>query len=288
MRGARSKKRRTVLIVVLAILAALFLWLQWGNTSLQTTHIRLQSTKIPISFNGFTIVQVSDLHNAEFGRGQRRLLDAIRKASPDLIAVTGDQIDAHHTDVGKAMEFINGAVRIAPVYYVTGNNEAETGAYAALQEQMIDAGVVLLRNTGIEIDHEGGSILLLGLDDPDFTTMGDSAQDSAVVVDAELKKIPRTGGRYTILLSHRPELLDVYAANGIDLVLSGHAHGGQIRLPFVGGLVAPDQGLFPRYTQGVYTEDQTSMVVSRGLGNSVFPLRINDRPELMVIALIRH
>lgn len=288
MRGARSKKRRTVLIVVLAILAALFLWLQWGNTSLQTTHIRLQSTKIPISFNGFTIAQVSDLHNAEFGRGQHRLLDAIRKASPDLIAVTGDLIDAHHTDVGKAMEFINGAVRIAPVYYVTGNNEAETSAYAALQEQMIDAGVVLLRNTGIEIDHEGGSILLLGLDDPDFTTMGDSAQDSAVVVDAELKKIPRTGGRYTILLSHRPELLDVYAANGIDLVLSGHAHGGQIRLPFVGGLVAPDQGLFPRYTQGVYTEDQTSMVVSRGLGNSVFPLRINDRPELTVITLIRH
>lgn len=273
-----------ILTILLAVLAAFSGWIYWGNTSLQTTQIGIRSEKIPASFDGFTIVQISDLHNTEFGDNQSRLLDAVRDASPDMIAVTGDLIDSRHTDIEIAMEFMNGAVRIAPVYYVTGNHESRIDTYLQLEEQMAGTGVVIVRNRNTTIERGGEFIRLLGLDDPDFTIKGDRS-GYAGTVDTTLKNMPGESGRYTILLSHRPELFDVYAANGIDLVLSGHVHGGQVRLPFVGGLVAPDQGLFPRYSEGVYEKGETKMVVSRGLGNSIFPVRINNPPELVVITL---
>lgn len=279
--GKRRKRRWPVLLL---ILIACSVWIYWGNTAMQTTQITIRSEKIPPAFHGFTMVQVSDLHNTEFGDGQSGLLAAIRDAAPDLIAVTGDLIDSRRTDVEKAMAFIHGAVDLAPVYYVTGNHEARTEAYAQLEQQMAAAGVVILRNASASVTHGGASIRLLGLDDPAFAAQGDG--DGAGMIDARLKAMRGESDVYTVLLSHRPELFDLYAANGMDLVLSGHAHGGQIRLPFVGGLVAPNQGLFPSYSAGVYEKNQTSMVVSRGLGNSIFPVRINNRPELIVITLL--
>lgn len=271
--------------VLLIILVAFSLWVYWGNTSIQTTQISINSEKMPTPFNGLKIVQVSDLHNAEFGDDQSRLLKAVKDASPDLIAVTGDLIDSRHTDVEKAMKFINGAIKIAPVYYVTGNHEARIAEYAELEEQMTEAGVVILRNESTTIERGGESILLLGLDDPAFTKKEDASGESKTMIDTKLKDMLSECGGYTILLSHRPELLDVYADNNIDLVLSGHAHGGQVRLPFVGGLVAPNQGFLPEYSEGMYEKNQTKMVVSRGLGNSIAPIRINNRPELVVITL---
>ena len=129
MKKPKRKKRRVVLTVLLAILVAFSIWVYWGNTSIQTTKISINSEKVPTSFNGFRIVQVSDLHNAEFGENQSKLLQTVKNISPDMIAVTGDLIDSSHTDVEKAMDFINGAVKIAPVYYVTGNHEAWTDKY---------------------------------------------------------------------------------------------------------------------------------------------------------------
>ncbi|MEA4849164.1 MAG: hypothetical protein VB106_18170 [Clostridiaceae bacterium] len=149
---------------------------------------------------------------------------------------------------------------------------------------MTEAGAVILRNESTAIEYGGNFIRLLGLDDPDFITKG-NATEHASMLNITLKSILSKDNEYTILLSHRPELFDLYAANGIDLVLSGHAHGGQVRLPFVGGLVAPNQGLFPKYYEGVYENGQMKMVVSRGLGNSIAPVRINNRPELVVITL---
>lgn len=130
MASAKGKKRRTTLIVFLILLIAFLIWINWGNTSIQVTEIGIDSEKIPESFHGFTIVQVSDLHNTEFGESQSRLLSAIKNAAPDLIAVTGDLIDSRHTDIEMAMEFIHGVTEIAPVYYVTGNHEARTEEYA--------------------------------------------------------------------------------------------------------------------------------------------------------------
>lgn len=279
-----TKNKKVISIILSASIIAFSVWVYWGNTSIQTTQINISSKKIPSSFDGFTIVHISDLHNAEFGNNQSRLLNAVKNASPDLIAITGDLIDSRRTDVAKAMEFISGAVKIAPVYYVTGNHESRTSEYAKLKEQMTKAGVVILNDEGTKIKRGKASIHLLGLNDPDFTET-DDAYESAAMIDAKLKDMLSVSNEYTILLSHRPELFDVYAANNIDLVLSGHAHGGQFRLPFIGGLVAPNQGLFPKYSEGVYEKNQTKMIVSRGLGNSIIPVRINNRPELVVITL---
>jgi predicted MPP superfamily phosphohydrolase len=278
------KNKKVMSIILSASIIAFSVWVYWGNTSIQTTQIKISSKKIPSYFDGFTIVQISDLHNAEFGDNQSRLLNAVKNASPDIIAITGDLIDSRRTDVAKAMEFIDGAVKIAPVYYVTGNHESRTEEYAKLKEQMTKAGVVILEDEGTTIKCGKASIHLLGLNDPDFTET-DDAYESAAMINAKLKDMLSENNEYTILLSHRPELFDVYAANNIDLVLSGHAHGGQFRLPFIGGLVAPNQGLFPKYSEGMYEKDQTKMVVSRGLGNSIIPVRINNRPELVVITL---
>ncbi len=277
------KKKRRVILIILFFIIVIPVWLYWGNTSIQTTNINISSEKIPAEFNGFTIVQVSDLHNAEFGSHQNDLLNALKNASPDIIAVTGDLIDAHHMDIVKAMEFINGAVKIAPVYYVTGNHEAWSKQYEELKKQMIMAGVEILDDENTIIKHSGVSIQLLGLNDPSFITK--IASENSAVIDTNLKKILGESGKYTILLSHRPELFDIYVDNNIDLVLSGHAHGGQVRLPFVGGLVSPNQGYFPQYFEGVYEKNHTKMVVSRGLGNSIILPRVNNRPELVVVTL---
>ena len=104
-------------------------------------------------------------------------------------------------------------------------------------------------------------------------------------MDTKLEELHTEDDVFTILLSHRPELFDIYADHGMDLILSGHAHGGQFRLPFIGGLVAPNQGLFPEYDAGIYTEGNTNMLVSRGVGNSILPFRINNRPEVILIEL---
>lgn len=274
-------KKIGIVFVALIIIA---IWLYWGNTSIQSTYINIHSEKIPANFNGFTIVQVSDLHNASFGNRQADLLDDIKSASPDIIAVTGDLIDSNRTDLAKAMEFINGAVKIAPVYYVTGNHEARSYHYGELRRQMIEAGVTILDDESIPIKRDTDVIHLLGVNDPNVADP-DNMTGNARQMDEKLKTIVSNDKDYMVLLSHRPELFGAYLKNDIDLILSGHAHGGQVRLPFIGGLVAPDQGLFPKYSQGLYERKNTKMVVSRGLGNSIIPLRVNNRPELVIITL---
>lgn len=283
--SAKDKKRRTALIVPLILLIISLVWVYWGNNFIQVTEIVIKSERIPEYFRGFMIVQVSDLHNAEFGKGQSKLLSAIKSASPDLIAVTGDLIDSRRTDFDTAMEFIHGATAIAPVYYVTGNHEARTDEYPKLAKKMSEAGVIILNDESLKIEYGSEVIWLLGVNDPNFTVQGNAYTEKSYMMDAKLKAMLTEDSNYTILLSHRPELLDVYADNNIDLVLSGHAHGGQVRLPFIGGLVAPDQGFLPQYSEGLYEKSRTKMVVSRGLGNSIIPIRINNRPELVVIIL---
>lgn len=279
-----KKIKKNVMLYVVAFILIFCIWLYWGNTFIQTTYVNINSDRIPAEFYGFTIVQVSDLHNSEFGSHQTRLLNAVKAASPDIITVTGDLIDSSHTNIEIAMEFIVGAVKIAPVYFVTGNHEAWSDQYEDLKQQMIDAGVIILNDESTAIQFNGNSIQLLGLNDPDFTAT-DDIYESAYMIDTKLKSMLKDTKEYTILLSHRPELFDVYSANNIDLILSGHAHGGQIRLPFIGGLIAPNQGFFPQYYEGVYKKEHTNMIVSRGLGNSIIPLRINNPPELVVITL---
>lgn len=276
------KARRLCLALALA---PLLLWVLWGNTALTVTTIPIHSSRLPPAFSGFRVAQVSDLHNAEFGAGNQRLLELLSGCAPDLIAVTGDLVDAGHTDMETALAFVEEAVKIAPVYYVTGNHEAHLPQYAALRTGLEEAGAVVLEDEAVAFRRDGAALTVAGLTDPAFSGAGDLFGEVPAMVRAKLNRLLEDSDGYTLLLSHRPELFEVYAGCGVDLVLAGHAHGGQFRLPFVGGLIAPDQGLFPRYDAGLYTSGGTGMVVSRGLGNSIIPLRFNNRPEVVVVEL---
>ncbi|HIT29286.1 MAG TPA: metallophosphoesterase [Candidatus Scatomorpha stercoravium] len=274
------RRRHVLLIVILLALAALLAWAIWANGALTLTRVTLSSAEIPEEFRGFKIAHVSDLHNAVFGEGNRKLLSLLREAEPDIIAVTGDLADSRHTDTAAALDFAARAAGIAPVYYVTGNHEARLD-FASIEAGLAAAGVRVLRSEAVTLSRGGAEITLAGIDDPAFVKSGAPASERA----AELMEglIPPEG--FAILLAHRPELVETYAAYGADAVLSGHAHGGQIRLPIIGGLYAPGQGALPKYDSGLYTVSGCSLIVSRGLGNSVFPLRINNRPELLLITL---
>ena len=146
-------------------------------------------------------------------------------------------------------------------------------------------GVSVLEDESVFLEQEETAIQLIGLTDPDFALPNDLFGEREAMINKKIQNIVIDNSYYSILLSHRPELIEVYSNNSINLVLSGHAHGGQFRFPFVGGIIAPDQGIFPKYTAGRYVVDQTQMIVSRGLGNSIIPIRINNRPELIVIEL---
>ena len=280
-----AKKKKIILFPVLMVVLAVFaVWIVWGNTALELNTYTVSSSKLPQSFDGYRIAHVSDLHNAEMGKDNEKLLTILRDAYPDMIAITGDLIDSRSTNVEIALNFIREAVKIAPCYYVTGNHEARVNEYGELKAGMEAAGVTVLEDVRTEISMEGETITLIGVNDPSYQTdylFG----DSETVMNTKLEELHTENDGYTILLSHRPELFDTYADHGMDLVLSGHAHGGQFRLPFIGGLVAPNQGLFPEYDAGIYTEGDTNMLVSRGVGNSILPFRINNRPEVILIEL---
>ena len=279
-----KKKSSIILAVVAAILFALIAWIIWGNTALELNTYTVTSSKLPQSFDGYRIAHVSDLHNAEMGKNNEKLLTMLRDADPDMIAITGDLVDSRNTDIEVALQFVREAVKIAPCYYVTGNHEARISEYDELKEAMEAAGVTVLKDAQTEISLTGEFITLIGVNDPSYQTdylFG----DAKTVMNTKLEELHTEQDRFTILLSHRPELFDTYADHSIDLVLSGHAHGGQFRLPFIGGLVAPNQGLFPEYDAGIYTLGNTNMLVSRGIGNSILPFRINNRPEVILIEL---
>ncbi len=266
-------------------LLTVIIWTIWGNTALMVNTVTVTAGRIPAAFSGFRIAQVSDLHNAEFGENNARLIGLLSESRPDIIVITGDLVDSGHTDIDIAVSFAEEADRIAPVYYVTGNHEARLSQYDRLRNGLEAAGVSMLEDRAVELERDGEKITLVGLSDPDFTVRSDIFGEVPAMVSTKLESLADTESSYTILLSHRPELFESYASSGIDLVLSGHAHGGQFRLPFIGGLVAPNQGLFPKYDAGLYTESSTQMVVSRGIGNSIIPVRFNNRPEIVIVEL---
>ncbi|MBR7100435.1 MAG: metallophosphoesterase [Clostridia bacterium] len=283
----KNKKLLSVLLPVLVLLlVGLTVWMWWGNTVLEVNRYTVASQKIPTEFDGFRIAQVSDLHSAEMGENNEKLLGALREAQPDVIALTGDLITYYNPKQQIALEFIKNAVQIAPCYYVTGNHEARMSDYAAFEERLTALGVVALDNQRVEIEANGAVISLLGLKDPKFYD-NETAFTEEEIVNEQLSTLVEnsTENQYTILLSHRPEMFEIYAENKMDLVLSGHVHGGQLRLPFFGGVYAPNQGVFPKYDAGLYSEGNTAMIVSRGIGQSIFPFRINNPPELVLIEL---
>ncbi|MFV0343897.1 MAG: metallophosphoesterase, partial [Anaerocolumna sp.] len=256
---------KKIIILALVIISG-YLFCIWQNNSIVITETEYTNAKIPDAFNDYVICQISDLHNKEFGENQRNILNKISRISPDIIVITGDIVDRRKYNLEVAMEFVKGAIDIAPIYYVSGNHEAWSNQYTSIKNSLVNEGVVVLDDTMSQITINESSIDIVGVSDPDFLTSKYSEGTDISYMEQQLKQWSENQN-FTILLSHRPELFHMYVENNMDLVFSGHAHGGQIRLPFVGGLVAPDQGVFPKYTSGQHKEEDTTMFVSRGLGN---------------------
>lgn len=282
MKKILSTRVLVKICVLTTILLVLIIYTIWGNSALMVSMVNISSDRIASAFSNFRIAQVSDLHNAEFGESNTELIELLSEHEPDIIVITGDLIDAGHTDIEIAFDFVKQAVQIAPVYFVTGNHEANFSHYDQFKTGLEASGVTVLEDEAIQLVHNNEMITLIGLSDSDFTIKGDMFNEAPAMVNTKLNSLIDDENSYTILLSHRPELFETYVCCGVDLVLCGHAHGGQFRLPFIGGLVAPNQGLFPKYDSGLYTDGKTNMVVSRGLGNSIIPFRFNNRPEVIL------
>lgn len=279
-----SKRKKVCLLSLAAVAAVLVPWTIWGNITVGTTQYTVVSSRLPAAFDHYRMVVVSDFHNAEYGDHNRQLIRQIAAEQPDSIVFTGDLLDSRHPNLAIVEDLIRELTAVAPCYYVTGNHEARLGSqFQELEQLLLAHSVVVLHDEAVPLTRNGETIQLVGLDDPDFTDRNASIQQS--MLETKLRNLNLTTD-YRILLSHRPEAFDAYVAAEIDLALCGHAHGGQFRLPLVGGLVAPNQGFFPKYDAGVYTEQGTTMIVSRGVGNSILPVRFNNRPELVSVELV--
>ncbi len=275
-KSRNTKKQKYIkLAITLSIVIVIILFCNFQNKHLETTHYTYAAEQLGADLEGYRIVQISDLHNAKFGKNNQKLVGRIRECEPDMIVLTGDLVDSNHTNVDRAVQFVDEIVKICPVYYVTGNHEywLEKSEYDELMDGLIGAGVVILDDQVVEISRGDAKFRLVGLDDKSLT-------------DGTLEALLSDEKEFTVVLAHEPQYLVRYADTGVDLVLSGHAHGGQFRLPFVGGIVAPDQGFLPEYTAGEYYMDGTEMIVSRGLGNSVIPARLFNYPEIVCVELV--
>ena len=288
-KGRSALKKRCAVIAVLAACAlGLLLLMLRDNKRIEVTRHTVADTAVPAAFEGLTIVQISDLHDETFGENNETLLSLIAGAQPDLIAVTGDIADGNRQDYENALALIPALTELAPCYYVAGNHEAGLldTAFAQLETCMRECGVAVLSDSYVYLERGGERIVIAGLEDPYFVSEHRVfGKQGFAVIREKLEALALPEGEYVVLLSHRPEVFELYAEYGVGLALTGHAHGGQVRLPLIGGLIAPHQGLFPKYDAGMYEKDGTKMYVNRGLGNSRIPLRINDRPEIAVFYL---
>ncbi|MBK5241440.1 metallophosphoesterase [Clostridium sp.] len=267
-----------VLFIAIGIFIVCFSYFE--NNNIVISNYNIKSDKLSKTFNNFKIVQISDLHNKVFYKDNNPLTSKIKSQNPDIIVITGDLVDRRKYNEENALAFIDKIKSIAPIYYVNGNHEGWSGKFATLEKKLKDKGVIVLRNESILFVKGKDKIEVLGVDDPSFNTSAHSED----IIKKELLAA-NDKNNFRILLSHRPEIFDFYVYNNIDIVFTGHAHGGQIIIPFLGGIVAPNQGFWPKYYKGMYTKNNTTMVVSRGLGNSIFPQRIFNRPEIVTVTL---
>ena len=278
-----NKIKLNQVILGFIIASARFLWTE--DKHIVTTHYTYRSKKVPKSFDGFKIVQVSDFHNAYFGRRSKHLLEAVEVAAPDAIVITGDIVDRRTPCLKRAAVLVEKITEIQKTFYVTGNHEAHYKHFNKLYDVIGKSDVRNITKHSAELERNGEKINLAGINDVWF--FGDEVNPETYRnFKQELAdKVNILPHDFTVLLAHRPELLPVYSKNDVDIVFSGHAHGGQIRLPVVKGLYAPHQGVNPKYTEGMHEQNGTTMVVSRGLGNSRFPFRVFNHPEVVVVEL---
>lgn len=249
-------------------------FLLWQNFSIRVDVCSIPCADLPKSFEGMKILEISDLH----GRDLKQLPEKISEAQPDLICITGDLFGSPEEWEG-VLPLLPEICTIAPTYYVTGNHEWQVPDLKGKLRQMETLGICVLENEYQVLERQGQKLILAGVHDP----CGPYDQKSPAAFVEEIRQ--QEGDAFVVMLAHRNNKLSMWAELGVDLVLSGHCHGGVIRLPFVGGVFGPGTELFPDYDSGLYEEDGTLMYVSRGLGYSRFKLRLFNRPHLPVLIL---
>ncbi len=253
-----------ICIGAVVALALIFLFLYWSDNAIKVTKYTFKAPQ------KLKIVHLSDLHAKNFGKDNKRLIAKIENICPDVIFFTGDAIHRYNDkNISRALKTFSLLLKIAPVYFVSGNHEMRSKRYGEFSGQLKEIGVIVPENETVEL-----------------CSMHISGLNCAFLKNnAVFSVVPKDDG-YKILLAHEPQYLKKYAQSGVDLVFSGHVHGGQWCLPFTRiGFYAPGQGLLPKYTAGLYRMGKTTMIVSRGLGNSEFPIRLFNRPEVVAVQL---
>ena len=281
-RRHRGHPLRRVLLFLIFILFCVGFF-HWSNHSLQVQRFTFTSPRLPAGFDGCVIVQLSDLHGALFGEDNRDLLKVVAKNRPDYIFLTGDLLDQYRATPHSYAVSLGGALAdIAPTYFVTGNHEWALPDVPGLKRALAVAGVQVLTNEYTVLARDGDNAVLAGVDDPngyaDQKTPEEVAEEVRAAFDAP----------FWMLLAHRNNYFeDEYCRLGADLVISGHGHGGLVRLPFTDGLVSVERTFFPSYTAGFYQAGGADLFVSRGLGNSGRTFRLFNRPQVAVLTLKR-
>jgi len=250
---------------------------------LTVRHYRLRYKKLPPEFDGFKIVQLSDLHERYYGENNEKIISKIALLEPDIIVITGDMADEHGTAGGSYVSLYEGISKIAPVFCVMGNHEYRG---KRSQEELIicnENGIISLEDKGYNFVKDGASISIVGLSDEEkFNIVFDTPMERLSYIMDENESVRQ----FNLLLTHRNDYADEFAKQGVDLMLCGHMHGGQIRLPIIGAVFSPSGGrLFPVRTKGLYKVGDMDLIVSGGLGESTIPVRFFNCPEIVEIEL---
>ena len=275
--------KKIILSIISVFLVISIIFLIYGNFSVDVQEIHVVTDKLPESFHNYLIAHISDYHNRNSKIVDNQIFDSLNEEQPDIIVITGDIIDTTHTKVDVALEFAEKLCEIAPVYYVTGNHESnvlndDEDEFNRLIDGLSEVGVTVLRNNKVKIENSSGDFFnLYGIDDPYFYGGYEQVFQRTEILCNEFSM---NENEYNILLAHHPETLSVYYKYNIDLVFSGHAHGGQVTF-FGKAIMAPDQVFFPPYTSGLYKMGDTQLILSRGIGYSVLPIRAFCRPHLV-------
>lgn len=270
-----------ILLAILIIAIAIFLYLQ--NNLVDVTKYELKSNSVN---QDVKIVQLSDLHSKPF----EKILQKTMEQNPDIIVITGDFINDHGKNKAKMFDFGKKLIAIAPVYYITGNHERRLDYFDDLMQELKELGFVVLRNEIATVQINSSTINILGLDENQANFEDYKARKNGTFKYKDMSpyfKEFETLEGFKLVLSHFPENFksveeNNYSQYNFDLQLSGHAHGGQFILPFVGPVYSPGQGLFPKYARGSFG-DRPMLIVSRGIGNAEFPFRLFNHPEINVI-----
>lgn len=276
----RRKKKLIIFVAVLLVIAGLAVWAFYSGLTVVTYTVA--SEKVPAG-RSVRIAVIADLHSDIFGNNQRDLLDMIKAQKPDIIALVGDIVDDETPEVGAKL-FLEDVAKIAPAYYVSGNHEFWSGKCDEIKQMVRGYGITVLGNEREYITVNGVRLCICGVDDPEVLKY---THDNDILTlpgyESLLKRFSDLDDRkFNILLAHRPESIEEYRKYNFDLVLSGHTHGGQVRIPlFVNGIFAPDQGYFPKYGGGMYTFDDITMVISRGL--TLKHPRVFNAPEVVIV-----